>query len=336
MGRIIDNVGKFIGNEFYTWDSEGFDKTKTAWVAAIPGQVIDNIGEFIGEELYTLDSTSLDKTRTYEVLKRAASSIFVDTDYFGYYSDLVKGKDPVDVVHDVVSVGTEAVVDVFVGARAAKFFGWLGSKLDVPVPIPSLGRTNRAEVLDSSLDVGRGVSIRVANTVVNTAWVPKQQFDAVGLSPEQVKIATTKSIRRNLGLRTNSQGQLLANADQTERLLHVLTNWRRSVYAKGDDFLALDSNLQGTIIHSSVSNRMRQLNIAGVNVNQRLYGSSSYISPATGLPYEYRIPDYHHTIDNVIFDVKPAGTPLSGAQFNDFRSFANTNDVRWIYYEGFR
>ena len=34
------------------------------------------------------------------------------------------------------------------------------------------------------------------------------------------------------------------------------------------------------------------------------------------------------TFDNVIFDIKPAGTPLSGPQFNDFTSFANTNDVR--------
>ena len=80
---------------------------------------------------------------------------------------------------------------------------------------------------------------------------------------------------------------------------------------------------------------MKQLNVAGVNINQRIYGKSTYISPVTGLPYEYRIPDYYHALDNVIMDIKPAGTPLNGPQYNDFKSFAKTNDVRWIYYEGF-
>ena len=171
---------------------------------------------------------------------------------------------------------------------------------------------------------------------VTRRLLAKRQFDATGLSNEQVKIASTKSIRRHYQLQTNTQRKLIANADETAKLLRSITNWRRAVYAGDTDFLALDATLQGTIIHSSVSNRMRQLNVDGVNINRRLYGTSTYTSPATGAPYEFRIPDYHHTLENVVFDIKPAGTPLSGPQYNDFRSFANTNDVRWIYYERFR
>ncbi|MET0005925.1 MAG: hypothetical protein ABW087_20160 [Candidatus Thiodiazotropha sp.] len=174
------------------------------------------------------------------------------------------------------------------------------------------------------------------NSALNSSstWSGKQRFDATNLTEEQVKIATTKAIRRKLGLRTNSDGQLVTNAAQTEDLLSTLTTWRRNHYAADPDFQALDSNLQGTIIHSSVSNRVRQLNIQDLNVNQRLYGQSQYTtSPVTGAPYEYRIPDFYHTGTNAIFDIKPAGTPLSGAQYNDFRSFANTDDVRWIFYD---
>ena len=164
----------------------------------------------------------------------------------------------------------------------------------------------------------------------------KRQFDATGLSDEQVKIASTKLIRRHHQLQTNTQRKLIANADETARLLRSITNWRRAVYAGDPGFLALDATLQGTTIHGSVSNRMRQRNVGGVNINRRLCGTSIYTSPATGAPYEFRIPDYHHTLESVVLDIKPAGTPLSGPQFNDFRSFANTNDVRWIYYERFR
>jgi hypothetical protein len=180
-----------------------------------------------------------------------------------------------------------------------------------------------------------GARINAPNETAKIPWAGTQQFDATGLSEEQIKIATTKSIRRNLGLQTNADGQLIANANQTEKLLQNLTSWRRSVYAGDADFLALDANMQGTIIHSSVSNRMRQLDVAGVNINQRIYGQSPYTSPVTGLPYEYRIPDYYHTRDNVVLDIKPAGTPLAGPQYNDFRSFTGSNDVRWIYYQGF-
>jgi len=180
-----------------------------------------------------------------------------------------------------------------------------------------------------------GARVGSTSETAKASWLGKQQFDATNLSEEQVKIATTKSIRRNLGLQTNSNGQLIANANQTEELLQNLTSWRRSVYANDADFLALDSNMQGTIIHNSVSNRMRQLDVADVNINQRIYGKSQYTSPVTGLPYEYRIPDYYHTRDNVVLDIKPAGTPLAGPQYNDFRSFTGSNDVRWIYYQGF-
>lgn len=80
---------------------------------------------------------------------------------------------------------------------------------------------------------------------------------------------------------------------------------------------------------------MRQLNVAGLNVKQILYGTSPYNSPVTGLPYEYRILDYYRTLDNVILGVKPIGTLLPGPQHNDFKIFPNINDVHWIHCQGF-
>ncbi|ELR64580.1 Rhs family protein [Photobacterium marinum] len=166
-----------------------------------------------------------------------------------------------------------------------------------------------------------------------STWTGKQRFDATNLTEEQVKIATTKAIRRKLGLKTNSDGQLVTEAAQTEALLSTLAIWRRNHYAADVDFQVLDTKLQGTIIPSSVSNRVRQLNVKDLSVNQRLYGQSQYISSVTGAPYEYRIPDFYHTGTKTIFDIKPEGTALSGPQYNDFKSFADTDDVRWIFYD---
>ena len=110
-----------------------------------------------------------------------------------------------------------------------------------------------------------------------------------------------------------------------------MTTWRRNVHAANPNLAALPAEVKGTLLHSSVANRMRDLNISGLRVNERLYGTSQYISPVTGRPYEFRIPDYR--IGPTILDIKPRGTPLRGPQVDDFRSFGNTNDVRFIYYD---
>jgi len=94
---------------------------------------------------------------------------------------------------------------------------------------------------------------------------------------------------------------------------------------------ALSPELKGTFLHSSVQSRIRSLNVQGLAVNERLYGTSPYTSPATGLPFEYRIPDFR--LGPTIFDIKPSGTPLAGPQYNDFMSFGGTTDVRWIGYQ---
>ena len=78
----------------------------------------------------------------------------------------------------------------------------------------------------------------------------------------------------------------------------------------------------GTAIHSAVSRQMRDLDVSDLLVNRRLYGTSQFISPATGLPYSYRIPDYR--IGLAILDIKPFGTPLSGPQVTDFMNFGMT------------
>jgi hypothetical protein len=61
-----------------------------------------------------------------------------------------------------------------------------------------------------------------------------------------------------------------------------------------------------------------------------LYGASQYTSPATGVPYEYRIPDFK--LGSTIYDIKPSGTPLAGPQYEDFKAMGGTTDVRWIEY----
>jgi hypothetical protein len=93
----------------------------------------------------------------------------------------------------------------------------------------------------------------------------------------------------------------------------------------------LPPNIKGTILHKSVANQVRQLNVEGLVVNHRLYGTSRFISPATGLPYTFRIPDYR--LGPTILDIKPVGTPVSGPQVIDFMNFGNTRDVRFIFYE---
>jgi hypothetical protein len=118
---------------------------------------------------------------------------------------------------------------------------------------------------------------------------------------------------------------------EQQPLLKKATYWRRNVHAADEELALLPANQKGTILHSSVAKKMRQLNIEGLLVNQRLYGISQFVSPATGLPYAFRIPDYR--IGPTILDLKPVGTSLSGPQVIDFMNFGNTNDVRFIFYQ---
>jgi len=107
-------------------------------------------------------------------------------------------------------------------------------------------------------------------------------------------------------------------------MLQKMTAWRRNVHAANPNLASLPANVKGTIIHSSVAKRMRGLNVGGLRVNQRLDspfyapGTSQHLSPATGLPYAYRIPDFR--LQGTILDIKPRGTPLTGAQVDDFMS----------------
>ncbi len=167
----------------------------------------------------------------------------------------------------------------------------------------------------------------------------RQKFDATQLSEEAVDIAIAKSIRRKSGATGNSSRQIVATQDQAEFILKKMTVWRRNVHAENPHLASLPSNVKGTILHSSVSKRMRRLNVAGLRINERLYspfhapGTSQYRSPITGQPYTYRIPDFR--MQPTIFDIKPKGTPLTGPQVDDFMSFGNTNDIRFIYYRPF-
>lgn len=162
----------------------------------------------------------------------------------------------------------------------------------------------------------------------------KQRFDATRLTDKQVDRAIMKSIRRSSGVKGTPGGHR-ASPDQVEDLLTKTTAWRRDVHAANPSMTGLDPRLKGTYLHSSVQSRVQDLNISGLQVNKRLYGTSPYISRATGAPYEFRIPDFqlNGRTGTTIFDIKPDGTLLSGPQYNDFRSFANTSDVRWIFYE---
>ena len=163
----------------------------------------------------------------------------------------------------------------------------------------------------------------------------KKQFDATGLNPAQVDRAILKSIRRKSGATGTPTGEVAASSDQTQFLLEKVTSWRRDVHAGETGIQALSPELKGTLLHSSIQSRVRQLGIEGLKVNERIYGQSEYISAATGQPYSYRIPDFRLTQPGrtTIFDIKPAGTSLAGPQYNDFRLFGNTSDVRWIPYE---
>ncbi|MEO8215448.1 MAG: Ig-like domain-containing protein [Acidobacteriota bacterium] len=176
-------------------------------------------------------------------------------------------------------------------------------------------------------------SVELEEIAPKRTLAPRQQFDAKALSDVQVDIAILKSIRRKSGATGDSSRQITASSGQVEFMLQKTAAWRRNAKAADPDVLAFDSARKGTILHSSVQKRIRQLNVRDLIVNQRLYGTSQFISPNTGLPYGYRIPDFR--LRNTIFDIKPAGTPLSGPQYFDFMSFANTADVRWIYYGSF-
>ena len=75
------------------------------------------------------------------------------------------------------------------------------------------------------------------------------------------------------------------------------------------------------------------MDIIGLDVNKRIYGTTQNISPVTSAPYEYRIPDFRLNSPNVIFDIKPSGTSLNGPQIDDFRLFSGSDDIRGIFYE---
>jgi len=166
--------------------------------------------------------------------------------------------------------------------------------------------------------------------VENAGGASAARFDASELSAEQVDRATLKSIRRASGARGNANREIVANSDQMQFILEKTTAWRRNEHAARPAMSALSPELKGTFLHSSVQRRVESLNVEGLAVNQRLYGTSPYISPATGVPYEYRIPDFK--LGRTLFDIKPSGTPLSGPQYDDFMRFGGTTDVRWIEY----
>jgi RHS repeat-associated protein len=221
--------------------------------------------------------------------------------------------------------------------------------LSSPTKLGRLSRSARAEskavrITENKTDFSKP-SVQLESDVpvidapntnmVGTAstWTGKQQFDATNLSLEQVDTAMLKSIRRQSGARTNAQGQLNANANQVEDILNLTTSWRRDAHAANPHLAQLPANVKGTLLHSSVSNRVRTLDINGLDINQRIYGATQNVSPVTGKTYEYRIPDFRLNSPNVIYDIKPSGTPLSGPQFDDFRSFSGTSDVRGVFYE---
>jgi len=206
---------------------------------------------------------------------------------------------------------------------------------------------------DGSLDVGRlwrrftSAAQRFLESEAGSVPAPRRgslprvrnYFDATQLSDEAVDVAIAKSIRRKSGARGTSSGQIPASADQVEFMLQKMTAWRRNVHAANPHLASLPANVKGTIIHSFVSKRMRGLDVAGLRVNERLNspflapGTSQHISAATGVPYTYRIPDFR--LQATTLDIKPQGTSLTGAQVDDFMSFGNTSDVRFINYYPF-
>lgn len=165
----------------------------------------------------------------------------------------------------------------------------------------------------------------------SSSWAGRQRFDPSNLTAEQLDAAIMKSIRRKSGATGNAAGQIVASADQMEFILNGATYWRRNVLAQNPRYAHSSSYGKGTVIHSHVSKQIQRLNIADLIINERLYGTSQFISPSTGLPYTYRIPDYR--LPSTIFDIKPVGTPLGGPQVIDFMNFANTPDVRFIFYQ---
>lgn len=108
-----------------------------------------------------------------------------------------------------------------------------------------------------------------------------------------------------------------------------MTTWRRNVHAANPNLAAFLAEVKGTLLPSSVARRMRELNVSGLRVNERRYGTSTHISRATGRPFKFRIPIYR--LGSTILNIKPRGTPLRGPQVDEFRSFVHTNDIRFVY-----
>jgi len=179
-----------------------------------------------------------------------------------------------------------------------------------------------AEVTEPRTTIAQGPSAGAGNP---------PRFDAAALSTEQVDRAILRSIRRASGAQGNAAGEIVASADQIDFILQKATSWRRNVHASRPGMAGLPPELKGTRLHSSVQSRVRTLDVRDLIVNERLYGSSPYISPVTGKPYEFRIPDFR--LRTTIFDIKPVGTPLGGPQYNDFVRFSGSSDVRWIPYQ---
>jgi len=165
----------------------------------------------------------------------------------------------------------------------------------------------------------------------SSRWLGRQRFDPSNLTLEQLDQTIMKSIRRKSGATGNPSQQIVADADQMEFILNGATYWRRNVLAQNPRYSNISSYGKGTVIHSNVANQMQGLNIADLSINKRLYGTSQFVSPLTGLPYVYRIPDYR--LPSTIFDIKTVGTPIGGPQVIDFMNFGNTQDVRFIFYQ---
>jgi RHS repeat-associated protein len=198
------------------------------------------------------------------------------------------------------------------GAAESRISGLRGRGLPRTVATPA-----------ATADAGEAVAAR-------GSYKGRARFDASNLTTEQVDKAILKSIRRKSGATGTSTGEIAASANQTEFVLQKVTAWRRNVHAGNSNLSSLPANVKGTLLHSSVQSRISQLNIRELAVNQRIYGTSQFTSPNTGLPYEYRIPDFRSP--TAIFDIKPWGTPLAGPQYLDFRQFSGLSDIRWIYY----
>ena len=195
-----------------------------------------------------------------------------------------------------------------------------GAELQAISKSPLLSALNSEGAASSNLVTGR-----------SSSWAGSQRFDPIGLSGNQIDTAILKSIRRQSGATANPTGQIVATSDQVELILNKATYWQRNILATNPRFAGLSANKIGTAVHSAVAGKMRSLNVSDLVVNQRLYGTSQFVSRVTGRPYAFRIPDYR--LGATILDIKPVGTPLSGPQVIDFMSFNNTSDVRFIFYE---